>query len=282
VWRDSSNTWRCFKDSCPHRAAPLSGGSPGRCHVHARWLFASKALCIDRRCWTLTAASLNAPACLPACLPACVPCLCRGQDPPHHQGPRVCLCKCAPASARKCTPRPLLSCRLQCGLQFSNCPRCKHLLSIVCQLPAACHQASPHHAAPPVSVQHGWQFEGSGAARELPQSEPGSAKATACASKRSCATSFPTAEAHGLLFVWLEGGAEGQAQAAAAPLPSLPAADHTGKEWFPVSTWCAWAAICCWSPSGGAAPGCLAGPLPLAPATAASLACVHCCVWAST
>ncbi|KAI3424952.1 hypothetical protein D9Q98_008334 [Chlorella vulgaris] len=123
VWRDSSNTWRCFKDSCPHRAAPLS---EGRIHPITK----------DLEC-----------------------------------------------------------------------------------------------------AYHGWQFEGSGAARELPQSEPGSAKATACASKRSCATSFPTAEAHGLLFVWLEGGAEGQAQAAAAPLPSLPAADHTGKEWFPVSTW---------------------------------------------
>ena len=26
VWRDGSGTWRAFRDACPHRAAPLSGG----------------------------------------------------------------------------------------------------------------------------------------------------------------------------------------------------------------------------------------------------------------
>jgi hypothetical protein len=25
VWRDNTATWRCFKDRCPHRLAPLSG-----------------------------------------------------------------------------------------------------------------------------------------------------------------------------------------------------------------------------------------------------------------
>jgi phenylpropionate dioxygenase-like ring-hydroxylating dioxygenase large terminal subunit len=27
VWKDNDNQWRCFRDSCPHRAAPLSEGS---------------------------------------------------------------------------------------------------------------------------------------------------------------------------------------------------------------------------------------------------------------
>jgi pheophorbide a oxygenase len=85
--------------------------------------------------------------------------------------------------------------------------------------------------------QHGWQFAGSGAAQEIPQSEPGTPMATACASKRSCAQSFPTAQAHGLLWVWLEGGSEAAAQAAAVPLPTLPPTDEQGREWFQVSTW---------------------------------------------
>ncbi|EFN54729.1 hypothetical protein CHLNCDRAFT_13204, partial [Chlorella variabilis] len=96
VWRDADGQWRCFQDSCPHRAAPLSG-KPG--------------------------------------------------------GP--------PAEGRI---HPVTK-NLECAY-------------------------------------HGWQFGGSGAAREIPQSEPGAPKATACASKRSCAASFPTAHAHGLLWVW--------------------------------------------------------------------------------
>lgn len=100
----------------------------------------------------------------------------------------------------------------------------------------ACRCPNPRLPRGP-ALQHGWQFGGSGAAREIPQSEPGAPKATACASKRSCAASFPTAHAHGLLWVWLEAGPEARSQAEATPLPVLPATDHTGKEWFPVSTW---------------------------------------------
>jgi hypothetical protein len=31
AWRDSNATWRCFRDSCPHRAAPLSGAQNVHC-----------------------------------------------------------------------------------------------------------------------------------------------------------------------------------------------------------------------------------------------------------
>lgn len=85
--------------------------------------------------------------------------------------------------------------------------------------------------------QHGWQFAGSGTAVELPQSQPGAPKATACSSGRSCAVAYPTAQRHGLLWVWLEPGAAGRAASAAAPLPELPAADQEGREWFEVSPW---------------------------------------------
>ena len=53
----------------------------------------------------------------------------------------------------------------------------------------------------------------------------------------ACTQAFPTAEAHGLVWAWLEPGPAGEAAAAKAPLPTLPAADHRGVEWFHVSTW---------------------------------------------
>ena len=69
------------------------------------------------------------------------------------------------------------------------------------------------------------------------QSEGGAAKETACASRRSCASAFPTAEAHGLLWVWLEAGPGGEARAAATPLPRVPEVDPSGAAWFRVSPW---------------------------------------------
>lgn len=73
--------------------------------------------------------------------------------------------------------------------------------------------------------------------QEIPQSNPGPAKANACASSRSCAASYPTAVAHNLLWVWLEPGADGLLASAAKPLPQLPATDQNGVEWFKVSPW---------------------------------------------
>ena len=103
----------------------------------------------------------------------------------------------------------------------------------LCPCPAALLTSTP---TPP--LQHGWQFGGSGAAREIPQSEPGAAKATACSSPRSCATSYPTTLSHGLLWVRLEPGGAAAAEAAGQdPLPELPTTDERGVAWFPVSPW---------------------------------------------
>jgi phenylpropionate dioxygenase-like ring-hydroxylating dioxygenase large terminal subunit len=38
---------------------------------------------------------------------------------------------------------------------------------------------------------HGWRFDGSGACRRIPQAVDAAAEAAACASRRSCATTFP-------------------------------------------------------------------------------------------
>jgi pheophorbide a oxygenase len=111
----------------------------------------------------------------------------------------------------------------------------------------------PHRAAPlsegaisPSTGQlecayHGWQFAGSGRCQAIPQSAPGAAAITAAASRRSCATAFPTALSHGLLWVWMEPAAgEGvQERAAAVPLPvaSVPEVDGEGRAWFEVAPW---------------------------------------------
>ncbi len=51
LWRDGSNKWRCFADSCPHRLAPLSEGrveSDGTllCAYHA-WRFDDRGNCVS-------------------------------------------------------------------------------------------------------------------------------------------------------------------------------------------------------------------------------------------
>lgn len=40
---------------------------------------------------------------------------------------------------------------------------------------------------------HGWRFAGSGACTRIPQALDGGAEAAACASPRSCVTSYPVA-----------------------------------------------------------------------------------------
>ncbi|GLC51286.1 hypothetical protein PLESTB_000486100 [Pleodorina starrii] len=49
---------------------------------------------------------------------------------------------------------------------------------------------------------HGWRFDGSGAARSIPQSTDAAAEATACRNRRSCATAFPVRIEAGMLCVW--------------------------------------------------------------------------------
>ncbi|KAI8473697.1 MAG: hypothetical protein J3K34DRAFT_173507 [Monoraphidium minutum] len=62
---------------------------------------------------------------------------------------------------------------------------------------------------------HGWSFDGSGACTNIPQLGDPKARATACASARTCVASYPTATEDGLLFAWLEAGPRGAAAAAA-------------------------------------------------------------------
>jgi len=49
---------------------------------------------------------------------------------------------------------------------------------------------------------HGWCFNGKGECTRIPQAIDAASEATACASSRSKIQAFPTAEAHGLLWVW--------------------------------------------------------------------------------
>ena len=49
LWRDDSETWRCFEDACPHRLAPLSEGRVEKdgtllCAYHA-WRFDGEGKC---------------------------------------------------------------------------------------------------------------------------------------------------------------------------------------------------------------------------------------------
>ncbi|GLC39854.1 hypothetical protein PLESTB_001291900 [Pleodorina starrii] len=49
---------------------------------------------------------------------------------------------------------------------------------------------------------HGWRFDGSGAARSIPQSTGRDAEAAACRNRRACATTYPTRVEAGMLWVW--------------------------------------------------------------------------------
>ncbi|GLC35706.1 hypothetical protein PLESTB_000485900 [Pleodorina starrii] len=69
---------------------------------------------------------------------------------------------------------------------------------------------------------HGWEFSEEGQCKKNPQlASDLRASATACASKRSCVTSFPTLELDGILFAWLDASEEGLQAARTAPKPEL-------------------------------------------------------------
>jgi nitrite reductase/ring-hydroxylating ferredoxin subunit len=60
---------------------------------------------------------------------------------------------------------------------------------------------------------HGWTFDSTGRCSNIPQIGDPAAKATACGSRRSCVTAYPTKVWHGLLWVWADSSAEGAALA---------------------------------------------------------------------
>jgi len=80
---------------------------------------------------------------------------------------------------------------------------------------------------------HGWAFEGArGTCTSVPMSVDANAEATACASPRSCAKSYPCRVEDGLLWVWPTSGADAMLKSAGAPCAtSLAAGGTLPGEW---------------------------------------------------
>ena len=75
---------------------------------------------------------------------------------------------------------------------------------------------------------HGWAFEGErGTCTSVPMSVDANAEATACASPRSCAKSYPCRVEDGLLWVWPTSGADAMLKSAGAPCATSLAAEGT-------------------------------------------------------
>ena len=70
---------------------------------------------------------------------------------------------------------------------------------------------------------HGWAFDKDGKASEIPMSINADAEKTACASLRSCATSFPVKNEAGVLWVWPTAGADAWLEASATPVATANA-----------------------------------------------------------
>lgn len=69
---------------------------------------------------------------------------------------------------------------------------------------------------------HGWEFSGSGQCSKIPQTDPETdqGEAGALRSRRACATSLPTLEAQGMIWVWPDTSKEG-VEASKAVKPTL-------------------------------------------------------------
>ncbi|KAG8458201.1 hypothetical protein KFE25_011732 [Diacronema lutheri] len=97
---------------------------------------------------------------------------------------------------------------------------------------AAAEDACPHRLAPLSTGAvradgtlacrfHGWRFDERGACVDVPSAPSPALGARLCASADTCVRSFPVAVRAGLVWVWLESGAEGAARAAATAVPAL-------------------------------------------------------------
>ena len=75
---------------------------------------------------------------------------------------------------------------------------------------------------------HGWAFDGEdGSCVSIPMSVDEAAEKTACASPRSCATSYPSRVEDGILWVWPTAGADGLLASAGAPCATSLAREGT-------------------------------------------------------
>ena len=102
----------------------------------------------------------------------------------------------------------------------------------------------PHRAAPLsegkiwsdgtlMCSYHGWRFDDQGNCVRVPQSSSPEAEQRACSSPRACATKYPIAQAHGMLFVWGESGKDAAKESSETPLPLckyLTAAEERGDK----------------------------------------------------
>ncbi|GAQ89914.1 hypothetical protein KFL_005770010 [Klebsormidium nitens] len=69
---------------------------------------------------------------------------------------------------------------------------------------------------------HGWAFDKKGTCVRNPHADSPQAEAKVCSDRRSRCQSFPTREAHGLLWVWPESGTDAWLEASMHALPEHP------------------------------------------------------------
>ncbi|WIA39874.1 hypothetical protein OEZ86_013318 [Tetradesmus obliquus] len=82
---------------------------------------------------------------------------------------------------------------------------------------------------------HGWQFDSQGKCTSIPQIGEPAAHAAACSSKRTCAITYPSQVAQGLLWVWPDAASSDLAAASPPALSSQWGAGGwtlLGGEWF--------------------------------------------------
>ncbi|KAF8055112.1 PTC52 [Scenedesmus sp. PABB004] len=82
---------------------------------------------------------------------------------------------------------------------------------------------------------HGWEFDATGRCTSIPQIGDAKAAATACASGRTCAVTYPTQVAQGLLWVWPDAASPELARATPPALCEqwgAPGWTLLGGEWF--------------------------------------------------
>ncbi|KXZ42581.1 hypothetical protein GPECTOR_132g593 [Gonium pectorale] len=108
--------------------------------------------------------------------------------------------------------------------------------------------ACPHRLAPLsegrvekdgtlLCAYHGWRFDSAGKCTSLPQMESKEAEHKACSNPRSCATSYPTREAQGLLWVWGEPGAMGELESKQKPPALIPEMEELPAERLQPMPW---------------------------------------------
>jgi pheophorbide a oxygenase len=66
---------------------------------------------------------------------------------------------------------------------------------------------------------HGWKFTGDGKCVKIPQAASPQQEQRGCSSFRACATTYPTVEAQGIIWVWGESGPNAQEESDAKPPP---------------------------------------------------------------